>query len=102
MQTEQSSGPNTPAVVSVLISFQSKSVLHTRLSFEHHVHCEDPQKIRNTVCGNPRISPNGAWVQGEVCGERVHVYSNSTFMKIMLLDSCITKCTYLFIIFYLN
>lgn len=38
----------------------------------------------------------------ELSGIRVHVYSYFTFIERMVLDSCITKCIYLFIIFYLK
>lgn len=35
-------------------------------------------------------------------GKSVHVYSYFTFIERVILDSCITKCIYLFIIFYLK
>lgn len=41
-------------------------------------------------------------MQGELSDERVHVYSNFTFIERMVLDSYITMCTYLFTIFYLK
>ncbi len=45
---------------------------------------------------------NGAWAPRELSGKRVHVYINFTFIERMVLDSYITKCIYLFIIFYLK
>lgn len=38
----------------------------------------------------------------DLSGKRVHVYSNSTFIERIVLDGYITKCIYLFIIFYLK
>lgn len=38
----------------------------------------------------------------DLSGKRVHVYSNFTFIERIVLDSYITKCIYLFIIFYLK
>lgn len=45
---------------------------------------------------------NGAWAPRDLSGKRVHVYINFTFIERMVLDSYITKCIYLFIIFYLK
>lgn len=48
------------------------------------------------------VDPNGAWVPRELSLKRVHVYSYFQFTERMLWDNCITKCIYLFIIFYLK
>lgn len=67
------------------------------------IHLSDQFEASNiTTAYEGHVYGHGAGVPTGLSGCRVHVYSNCTFTERMLLDAYITKCTYLFKIFYLK